>query len=207
MIYDLSHLTQTPAQDVIGPIQDDEALLLFGLVRCSRVRHILEIGCLNGYSARNFVKAVAWCGDGTVTSVDTGMMERVSPNHFTVMKDAGDLSLSDIPGPVELLFLDCHAYEPQKHVIDLVVEHKNTEKLFIVLHDTNTHPFKYVPEAYGLDGGGWVHQPVERVLANELQESYGFGAVHVHTSPLDHDTEMPFRHGVTICSKRVLLEV
>ena len=56
--YDLSHLTQPDDQVVVGPVQDDEALLLFALVRCMRLRRILEVGGLDGYSARNFLRAM-----------------------------------------------------------------------------------------------------------------------------------------------------
>jgi predicted O-methyltransferase YrrM len=42
----------------MGLIQDDEALFLFGLIRVVRIKRILEIGGLNGYSALNFLKAL-----------------------------------------------------------------------------------------------------------------------------------------------------
>ncbi len=56
--YDLSHLIQNENQDVWGPIQDDEALFLYGLIRTARIKTILEIGGLNGYSSMNFLKAL-----------------------------------------------------------------------------------------------------------------------------------------------------
>lgn len=46
--YDLSHLVQPLDQQVGGPVQDDEALLLYAMVRCMRVRRVLEIGGLSG---------------------------------------------------------------------------------------------------------------------------------------------------------------
>ena len=55
--YDLTHLTQNENQRVLGPIQDDEALFLYSIIRGCRLERILEIGGLNGYSARNFLKA------------------------------------------------------------------------------------------------------------------------------------------------------
>ena len=42
---------QGRAQGVLGPMQDDEALLLFALVQASHVRRTLEIGALGGFSA------------------------------------------------------------------------------------------------------------------------------------------------------------
>jgi predicted O-methyltransferase YrrM len=56
--YDLSHLTQPSHQNVSGPIQDDEALLLFALIRVMCMRRVLEVGGLFGYSATNFIQAV-----------------------------------------------------------------------------------------------------------------------------------------------------
>jgi predicted O-methyltransferase YrrM len=54
----LIHLTQDVNQQVGGPIQDDEALMLFAVVRGCRFKRILEIGGLFGYSAKNFCEAV-----------------------------------------------------------------------------------------------------------------------------------------------------
>lgn len=56
--YDLSHLTQDDNQHVWGPIQDDEALFLYSIIRASRLKRIFEIGGLSGYSAQNFLNAV-----------------------------------------------------------------------------------------------------------------------------------------------------
>lgn len=46
--YSLSHLTQADDQRVGGPIQDDEALVLFALIRAMRLKRILEVGGLGG---------------------------------------------------------------------------------------------------------------------------------------------------------------
>jgi predicted O-methyltransferase YrrM len=42
--YDLSHLTQDEAQISMGPIQDDEALLLYALVKVIRPKTVVEFG-------------------------------------------------------------------------------------------------------------------------------------------------------------------
>ena len=55
-VYDLSHLTQETHHPG-GAIQDDEALLLFAMIRVMHLRRVLEIGGLDGYSARNFLAA------------------------------------------------------------------------------------------------------------------------------------------------------
>jgi len=59
LLHDLAHIGwQGRKQDVVGPLQDDEALLLFALSRALGVNRVLEIGSLNGDSARNFLSAV-----------------------------------------------------------------------------------------------------------------------------------------------------
>ncbi len=39
-------------------MQDDEALLLYSVVRGMRLSRVLEIGGLSGYSAKNFLQAM-----------------------------------------------------------------------------------------------------------------------------------------------------
>ena len=56
--YDLSHLTQSEDQNVGGPVQDDENLFLYSIIRGCRLSRILEIGGLDGYSAKNFLQAM-----------------------------------------------------------------------------------------------------------------------------------------------------
>ena len=87
--YNLSHLTQPSDQQAGGPIQDDEALLLFALIRVMRMRRVLEIGGLRGYSARNFIEAVG--NGGKVYTVETGSLEPIAPNHIVLAKNAHDV--------------------------------------------------------------------------------------------------------------------
>ena len=49
---------QGVAQGVLGPMQDDEALLLYALVQASHVRRVLEIGGLGGFSAFTLVQGM-----------------------------------------------------------------------------------------------------------------------------------------------------
>jgi len=56
--YDLSHLTQEEHQNVCGPFHDDEALFIYSIIRGCRLKRILEIGGLSGYSAKNFFTSI-----------------------------------------------------------------------------------------------------------------------------------------------------
>ena len=79
--YDLRHLTQRSNQNVMGPVQDDEALFLFALIKCCRFTRILEIGGLKGYSAINFIKAISFSEQGRVYTVDIDTVKKKAHNH------------------------------------------------------------------------------------------------------------------------------
>src|ERR1700742_4836 len=105
--YPLSHLVQPPQQDVWGPIQDDEALFLFAMIRTMCMKRILEIGGLQGYSATNFLVAA---GEGArVYTVDLNPVRTVGPGHVTIQKDAALIAPEDVENkPLDLVFFDCH---------------------------------------------------------------------------------------------------
>ena len=198
--YDLSHLTQADDEKVIGPIQDTEALFLYSVVRGMRMRRILEIGGLHGYSATNFIKAMP--PDGVMYTVDIMPVTPVAPNHRVLLKDAMHLTKADTDGmPLDMVFFDCHDYTVQMTMYDrLVAEGVILDSTVIALHDTHVHPTNMCGWGYQILGGGWVHQKVERDMVNEFVR-LGYHAFSLHT-PLDrHNDSMPFRHGVTLMQK------
>ena len=203
--YDLSHLVQEPSQEVLGPIQDDEALFLYALVRTCRLRTVLEVGGLGGYSAANFLKAVG--PDGIVFTVDLDPVPQLAPNHVVLRKDARHLTAADVPRHVDLLFFDCHDHDAQMDMYRALTEvGAVTDRTTLVLHDTNTHPFQTVPWAYPIGEGEWVHQPAERRMANAFKDA-GYDVLCVHTHPSAHGPHLPFRHGLTVCKKHARLHV
>ena len=106
MNYDLSHLTQDHTQRVLGPIQDDEALLLFALCKSMIIKNVVEIGVQSGYSTLNFVKAVG--EDGNVISFDVDFFNKKFPNFTFIHKNAANVEESDIPWEIDLVFFDSH---------------------------------------------------------------------------------------------------
>ena len=80
---DVSHLgLQRVEQDVIGPMQDDESLLLFALVRTSHVRRVLEIGGLHGESAMNFLRALKHKQRAVVYTIDRNRVDKIEMRHL-----------------------------------------------------------------------------------------------------------------------------
>jgi len=207
MNYDLGHLIQDSKQDVLGPIQDDEALLLFAFIRCCRIKTVLEIGGLEGYSAINFLKAVSYSDASVVFSVELQEMIKRTDNHIVIRKYAHDVTGTDVHNKLlGLVFFDCHD-EADEMIIynNLVTAGCIDDTTVLVLHDTNCHPKPNCVTKYEV-GDGWVHQTSERKLVNWFK-SLGYDCVCVHTKVTDHDASFPYRHGLTICRKFKKLEV
>lgn len=201
MEYNLSHLIQDNNQQVLGPVQDDEALLLFALIRVKRIHNILEIGGLNGYSAKNFSEAII---NGKIYTVDISRCPKVSDNHIVVIKDCNELLPEDIPDKIDMIFFDAHVLEPQINLYNTLLKHNIIdENVVLVFHDTGKHPEKLTSTSYQL-GDGWVHQPVERQLV-EYFKAQGFDGIHFHTNL--NETTIKFRHGITVMQKYKTLDV
>ena len=211
--YDLSHLTQSDDQWVIGPIQDDEALFLYALIRGMRLKTVLEIGGLNGYSARNFISAVGITG--SVYTVDINYVNSQAPNHHIIIKDAVLLTADDLQNQtIELIFFDCHDYDVQMTVFNNLYKSKIiNDRTVIALHDTNLHyPNSQQLFCHGpsikrklpiLDDGdevAYIHQDVERRMVNDFV-SIGYHTLCLHTTADKHDESFPNRHGLTVLTK------
>jgi hypothetical protein len=204
-IYSLSHLSQGSKQDVMGPIQDDEALVLYAIVRALRIKTVLEIGGLSGYSAQNFLEAVG--DNGRVFTCDINPMEKLANNHFFIHKDAAKVTKEDLHGlKIELLFFDCHLYDVQMGLLEVLERDEMIDNdLIIALHDTNTHPQQFVPWAYQVSQG-WVHQKDERMMVNKLA-GRGWQSICLHPSQDKHNSSFPYRHGLTIMKRFQPLDV
>lgn len=200
--YDLSHLTQAENQAVLGPIQDDEALFLFALIRGMRLRHVLELGGLDGYSARNFLKAVG--PEGVVYTCDIHPVTSLAPNHRILTKNCLELSVKDLDAtPLDLLFFDCHDEVQRKlfeRFVSLGLVRDNT---ILALHDTGLHFSPWQCEWAEPVDGGFVHQRVERDMVGWLRETHGYDVLNIHTTPEKHSDAFPYRHGLTVCQKNI----
>ena len=196
MEYQLSHLSQSPSQEVLGPIQDDEALLLFSIIRTMRLHNIVEIGGLSGYSAKNFSEAII---DGKIYTVDISPVIKVADNHVVIVKDCKLITKEDIPDKIDMIFFDAHVYDEQISFYDTLNSNGIIDdSVVLAFHDTNLHPHKVCDSYYLPNERGWCHQPVERNLV-EYFKNLGFDALCFHTNLTE--ITIPFRHGLTIMKK------
>lgn len=199
--YNLLHLRQPNDQAVVGPIQDDEALFLYSIVKAMRLNRILEIGGMFGYSAMNFLAAMDQV-HGAVYTVDLCQVPVAAPNHKVIVKNALDLTMQDVDNlPVDLVFFDCHDMVQMDVYKSFVEAGIITQSTILALHDTNLHyPPYYVCGEYLKEEDGFVHQPVERKMVNMFKEM-GYDVFNLHTTREKHSIGFPFRHGVTMCQK------
>ena len=197
MKYELSHLTQDESQKVCGPIQDDEALLLFAAVRTMRIHNILEVGGLDGYSATNFLKSII---SGKLYTVDINYVKKLADNHIVLRKDCRFVTSKDVPDKIQMIFFDAHDYDAELQMFNTLLDQKIIdEDVTLAFHDTNLHPKKLASWSYLLGREkGWCHQTAERRLVEHFK-SLGFDALCFHTKI--NEPTIPFRHGITLMKK------
>ncbi len=210
--YNLKHLTQPEDQNKPGPIQDDEALLLFALIRVTRIKRIVELGGVWGYGAKNFCEAIG--NIGTVYTVDWGV-EGITPkqakNHIVITKNVADVTPEDFNNePVDLVFFDCHAYEAELCAFQSLKRAGIiTDKTIFVFHDTNLLPHEmalgYPNISYEVEGG-WRFCPPESQLVNDFKEM-GYDIINLHTNADVHNPSFPYRCGLSIARKFKPLEL
>jgi hypothetical protein len=201
--YDLSHLTQDDKQYVWGPIQDDEALFLYSIVRGCRMSRILEVGGLSGYSGQNFLAALNYPGNnGILYTCDLNPVPKLANNHNLIVKNALHITSGEVDNkPLDMVFFDCHDMVQMDIYHRFRNENIIDDNTVIALHDTNLH---YAPwnkwGPFVESKNGYAHQPVERMMT-DLFKDIGYDIFSISTDISKHSDAFPIRHGVTICRK------
>jgi len=204
--YNLSHLIQNEDQNVSGPIQDDEALFLYSIIRGCRIERILEIGGGNGDSAINFLHALSYSKNGILYTCDLYPVPVFGENHKVIVKNALHMTIDEIDNkPLDLIFFDCHdmvQLEIYNKFVDNKIINDNT---ILALHDTNLHypPYQHCG-VYIEKENGYAHQPVERHMVNVFK-LLGYDIFSISTDHTKHSPDFPVRHGMTVCRKFKML--
>lgn len=200
--YDLSHLTQPREQKLLGPIQDDEALFLYAIVRGLRFSSVLEIGGLRGYSARNFLQAMKPT-QGIMYTVDIQEVPPVHPTrHKTILKDVRTLEAADVDNkPVDLIFFDAHLVEPQMEMFDrLEGAGLISNSTVLAFHDTHLWPYAAADWAIKTPDG-FMHRSAERDMVTIFKQR-GWDAFMLHpTFGAMKAGGLAFRHGMVVMQR------
>lgn len=206
--YSLSHLRHFK-EYVVGPIQRDEALLLYALVKTVDPKTIVEFGFLAGHSSRNFLKAMS--SDARLYSYDISdasmqLATTTKDERFRfIFKSQADFEWPDVDNRlIDLVFFDAsHDFHLNVATFEKVTRCLS-ERALIIVHDTGVWyggpEGLRTPDGHFEDGSigtGYIHQPGERKFVNYIRANVGgFDQIHLHSTSR-------FRHGLTVLQRNV----
>lgn len=143
--YELRHLSRGN-EPRLGPVLDDEALLLYGLVRVMRPKTIVEFGTSNGFSALNWMHAIGDDPEARVYSYDilpypvARTLEDADPRFVFWQKSQADFEPADVDfRSVDIAFFDAgHLLEYSVKAFERVLQSLSPAAL-VAVHDTGLH--------------------------------------------------------------------
>ena len=205
--YDISHLKQDEFQSSMGPIQDDEALLLYALVKVIRPKTVVEFGFAFGSSSLNFLKALD--KDAKLYSYDIIEWNK-NASAFTDsrfkfhLKSQTDFDLTDVDNRIIdfVFFDDGHIFSVNSKAFNIIND-KIALNGILIVHDTGLHRHEYgdgcTCDAPKYCGG--AHQKDERVFINWILDNHPeWQVIQIHSFNF-------WRHGLTIMQKKYKLGV
>ncbi|MEO7101656.1 MAG: class I SAM-dependent methyltransferase [Luteolibacter sp.] len=212
----MSHLLSYQENDAIGPLQRDEAIALFGIVRTLRPKVIVEFGFFHGHSAFNFLQAMPEDGrlysyDIAEDSIKRAKTEFTFDRRFKfIAKSQTDFDPADIGNrAIDFAFFDAaHELDLNMETFARIVPQLAPEAT-IAIHDTGLwHRSHFAPihETFTREMPGewksddlYAHQPGERAFIDWIITEYPeFTAIHFHTTET-------LRHGFSLLQRKRLL--
>ncbi|MDQ3741289.1 MAG: class I SAM-dependent methyltransferase [Actinomycetota bacterium] len=216
---DVTHLHAFPEGGArVGPVQREEALVLYALVRAVRPRTVVEFGFHDGRSAFNLVRALD--PDARLYTYDIGAASaRVAEQLFGHddrvrfhLKSQAEFEPADVDGrEVDFVFLDAsHDLALNQETFRRVLPVLAPDAL-VAVHDTGTVPRALLTpgqlaEVEAAWSHQWVtpdafeHQPGERATLNWLRDEHPeFAQVNLHTHRV-------VRWGLTLLQRSARLE-
>ncbi|MES2659837.1 MAG: class I SAM-dependent methyltransferase [Verrucomicrobiota bacterium] len=209
----MSHLLSYRENDAIGPLQRDEAIALFGIVRTLRPKTLVEFGFFHGHSAFNFLQAMT--DDARLFSYDIdGDSIRRARTEFTfdrrftfIGKSQTEFAPGDIGNrEIDFVFFDAaHELELNIETFNRIAPHLAAEAM-VAVHDTglwNRSHFAPIHETFTREYPGvwksgdlYAHQPGERAFIEWVLENHPeFTAIHFHSTNT-------LRHGFSLLQRK-----
>lgn len=208
---ELSHLALYEEEDAAGPVQRDEALLLYSVIRVTRPKTLVELGFLRGHSAFNFLRAMD--PDAQLYSFDVEPLAEQAAQvisarddrlHFR-LKSQNEVSAEDVDSrPVDFVFFDASHDLAINQATFARLEGLLSARAIVAVHDTGTWTreslvgapkstaYTHENPSYWLDSGEFAHRPDERHFVNWIAETRPqFGEIHLHS-------RSTLRHGLTL---------
>lgn len=208
----LAHLLSYDDEGAIGPLQQDEAVALFGIVRSLRPRTVVEFGFFHGHSAFNFLMALP--EDALLASYDVDEDSAARARvEFAGLKGFRFLHMSqdafepaDVDGrALDFVFFDAaHFLDLNQRTFEKILPHLSSRAM-IAIHDTGVWNPKFLKDVHRdfvsemptreTAGGNIIHQPGEREFVEWIRAEFPeFQAIHLHS-------DRTLRHGLTLLQK------
>lgn len=193
--------------DVLGPVQRDEAIALYGIALTLRAKWVLEFGTYFGHSTRCFLEAGAnvICVDCRLTP-EARALAADYPGQVTLIEadqaDGAVISrIEDIiplSEGLDVIFMDA-SHDLQSNIAAFVkVQYYLNKAGLVIVHDTGCWAKEHMSLNHtNFPGGKWVddtrfaHQPDEIEFANWLRDIKGFARIDLHSlRTLRHGTSL-----------------
>ena len=207
---ELKLLNQLYSNDVIGPLQKDEAFLLHGIIRTLQPKTIVEFGFHRGFSAFSMLSALN--KSSLFVTFDTNPYSKNTfdkyfsqyPNTKFYLKGQEEFSIDDVNGrSIDLVFMDAsHNLDLNKQTFNKI-RSSLSKNAIILIHDTGLWKKEFIHklpkaeleaiEIIELEGG-IAHQLDERKFVNWLiDQEPTWNVVHFHS-------DNTLRHGLSMFS-------
>jgi len=211
--FDLSHLAWYREDDADGPLQREEALMLFGLLRVLRPAVVVEFGFLRGRSALNFLLALPESSRLYSFDIDPQSQTRALtefsrfPNFTYRHKPQERFAPEDVDSnTIDFVLLD-GAHEVDTNIATFEALHGLlAEDALVVVHDTGLWArscFGPTQERFAAaHSEGWLspdrygHRPEEREFVNWLLDN------HPEFGRLQLESTRTLRHGMTLLQRQ-----
>lgn len=192
-------------ETTLGPIQGDEALFLYGLVKMIRPMVVLEIGCLIGQSLRVWINAgvpFVYAVDAVISDDVKELQRGQGTNGMLCFEQDMKKPIDFVRGIPDLVFVDAsHKLEDNIQVVKNLLTVLKPGALFI-LHDTGHWHEKDMTEQrrefirnFGgykdEETGLYIHHPGEKETIKWISENTNW-------QRLDLWTTQVARYGLTI---------
>ncbi len=207
---ELKLLNQLYSNNVIGPLQQDEAFLLHGIIRTIKPKTVVEFGFHRGFSAFSLLSGLS--ETSLFVTYDTNPYSQQTFEkyfgHYTnakfYLKAQEEFSKDDVDGStIDLVFMDASHNLELNQLTFNKIRTSLSQNSIILIHDTGLWNKAYINqlpteelakiEMIELEGG-IAHQLDERKFVNWIMDQEpNWNVVHFHS-------QNTLRHGISMFS-------
>lgn len=171
----------------LGPVQEEDVLLIQAVIKLTCPSVLVELGYLNGFSTSKILEVMR--EDAHLTSYDNTVKHSLIKDKRFTFKNKSQTEVEE--KDIDFIFFDA------SHDLDLNIETFKNLKLsnnaIIVIHDTGIWNEMIMDTGGYFVEEGYIHRPHEREFVKYLIKN-GYNAVNLMTTK-------ELRHGISIVQK------